>query len=375
MITLDVETTINNKGNPFDSRNLLVSVVALVNGNYQSWFREWSGLEELVKSSSGIIGFNIKFDLHWLRNVGVDFSHCEIWDCQYVEFLLSSQTNKYPSLEETAIKYELGHKIDVIKEEYWDKELDTLDVPKELLLEYNKHDVYLTHQIYLKQKEILEQNPQLYRLFKLHMMDLLVLQEMEWNGIKFDVQGSLEKAKEIETESDKCTKKLMDIAGLSCFDCNSNDHLSALLYGGTIVETIKLPIGVYKTGPKAGSQRFKNQEIIHTLPRIVEPLKGSEYKKGGVWSTDETTLSSMALTGPAKGIRDIILERRGLEKLNNTYLKGFPNKIKEMCWEENILHSTLNQVVASTGRLSSTNPNQQNLDKTTKQFCITRYDY
>ena len=372
ILCLDVETTTYNKGNPFDPRNNLVSVVIYDGTTFKEWYKDFTGLDEELRSADLLIGFNVKFDLHWLNAIGIDTSVLTLWDCQYVEYLLSAQQWKYPSLDETAKRYEVGHKIDIIKSEYWDKGIDTLDIPPDLLLEYNKEDVRLTWDIYQLQKNILSDAQ--VNLFYVHMADIHVIIEMERNGLLFNVSGSLEKASELECEADKEVEWLRQTAGGDWFDPASNDHLSALLYGGVIVEERRLPVGTYKTGARMGQARFKVMKVDHTLPRLIEPLKNTEYKKGGVWSTDESILLSLPTSNLTRKIKDAILKLRGINKLCSTYLRGIPKVISNMNWYNNTIHSTLNNCSTTTGRLSSTKPNQQNFDKETKQFIVSRYD-
>jgi DNA polymerase-1 len=111
----------------------------------------------------------------------------------------------------------------------------------------------------------------------------------------------------------------------------------------------------------------------YDLPRIVEPLKNSELKKEGYFSTEESTLLSLKPNKSVKSLITWLLERVKIVKLKSTYLEGLPKTIKDHGWLPNMLHSTLNQCVATTGRLSSVRPNQQNLPKEAKKFCITRY--
>ena len=88
----------------------------------------------------------------------------------------------------------------------------------------------------------------------------------------------------------------------------------------------------------------------------------------------QTCALPISLTGLTKKIRTAILTLRGINKLCSTYLRGIPNTINKMNWSNNIVHSNLNNCSTTTGRLSSTNPNQQNLDKETKQFIESRYE-
>ena len=86
------------------------------------------------------------------------------------------------------------------------------------------------------------------------------------------------------------------------------------------------------------------------------------------------TLLSLKAKGKVKKIIDLLIQRSVLEKINGTYLLGLPKKREEMNWPPNKLHSTLNQCVTVTGRLSSTKPNQQNFADLAKSFCISRYE-
>ena len=124
---------------------------------------------------------------------------------------------------------------------------------------------------------------------------------------------------------------------------------------------------------KTGQPRYKIITEVIGFPRRITPLKGSELSKEGFYATNIPTLLSLKTTGKTKKIIDLLLERSALEKINGTYLKGFPKTREKYNWPVNKLHSSLNKCVASTGRLSSTKPNQQNLADLAKSFCITRY--
>jgi len=378
-VILDVETTTKNKGNVYDEDNKLCSIVIKVisenSENLYSFSSPWDvGLiNDLLLKSDQLIGFNIKFDLAWLRReFGFIPRHSTyIYDCQYAEFLFSRQTWKYPDLETSCSKYGLGHKIDVIKEKYWNNGIDTDQIPLEELLEYNKQDVEITYQLYKAQLERFKENPQQYKLFKVHMLDLPCLLEMEWNGLLYNKKKSLELSNSLDKEIKDLETKLNLLINFE-LDWNSNDEKSAILYGGTVERVYKIPIGHYKSGQKTGLTRYKNETQVYTFNRQIEPLKGTEYKKGNVWSVDEPTLRSLKPNKQIKNIINLILERAKLEKLNGTYLKGLPKKLETKNWG-NILHPTYNQCVAVTGRVASSDPNGQNLAPLCKQLIESRF--
>lgn len=101
-----------------------------------------------------MVGHNIKYDIHWAIREGVNFNTVkQIWCTQLAEFILTSQRATYASLNETLIKYGLPPKLDIVKTEYWDKLIDTDEVPIDILLEYNGYDVEGTEGVFIKQYE------------------------------------------------------------------------------------------------------------------------------------------------------------------------------------------------------------------------------
>lgn len=213
VLTLDWETTIRNKGNPFDLTNKGVVIgFKWLDMNPFDLYTEGMWLElsqNTVNRAELIVGFNLKFDLHWCQREGIDFSGKRIWDCQLAEFILEDMKNPYPSLDQAAEKYGLDKKLDVVKTEYWDKGIDTDAIPREVLSDYLRQDLALTEQVYLKQKEQFEGEAKgKYALFKLQCLDLLTLQEMEWNGIYFDTEKARAKAEEIASELEETKREI-----------------------------------------------------------------------------------------------------------------------------------------------------------------------
>lgn len=386
-LILDCETTcLKNDpkeldGNPFSPKNFLCYVGLLTHDcEYLDFDIEYSDepygeklekIQEVINAHDCLVGFNIKFDLHWLNRYGIN-TEKRIFDCQLVEFILGNQSSPYPSLNDTAIHYGFEGKLDVVKEQYWKRGLDTELVPKELLREYLKQDVLQTQKVFLHQDKIIPSSKR--RLVSLQNQDLLTLLEIEKNGMLYDVETSKAKGDEIQGELNDIDKQLRVLSEFADFNTSSRDHISAIIFGGTI----KLPVResyifTYKDGRTKEKQRWGTKEV--TFPRLAEPPKNSELAKEGFYATNQDTLESIKLPSVhsrAHKIVSCLLRRAKLEKLRGTYLHGIPELMERMGWG-NYIHGQLNQVVARTGRLSSSNPNLQNMDSSIGYLFKTRY--
>lgn len=319
--------------------------------------------------TSLLVFFNGKHDVGYLRKAGVDLSKTKVWDVQLGEFVLERQLVKFPSLNDTCKKYGLRQKLDVVKTEYWDKGIDTCDVPPDILLPYAALDPELTLECYYAQIKLM--TPAQRVLVSLMSQDMLVLQEMEWNGIPYDEQLCNQRSEEIALEIDSIKADLSKIYNDIPINFGSNDHLSAFLYGGTIKEDVKVFDGFFKTGLKKGEPKYKNAVKEHILPQLFKPLDGSEVKKDGFYQTNEGVLKK--LKGKNKPILEKLLRLSKLEKLNGTYYLGLPSLNEEMHWPPGMLHGQFNQTLATTGRLSSSKPNQQNFATEIQDIFVSRY--
>jgi len=117
---LDLETQTFNKGNFADRRNDVCFIgigknvyeIAYADNPYGEALKQ---VQQEIDEADLLVLINAKFDLHHLRNLGIYFSHKRIWDCQLVDFMLSGQTESYPSMNSMAEKYGLPQKNDKIK--------------------------------------------------------------------------------------------------------------------------------------------------------------------------------------------------------------------------------------------------------------------
>jgi len=372
VLAFDTEITTWNKGHAFDPRNKIVCY-SYCNGLGQAGAQpatkgSLAFLQTRIDKADLLILFNAKFDLQWIVKEGLTYNPHKVWDCQLAHFLMTNQTHRFPSLNEVAEYWGLPQKPDVVKTEYWDKGINTDQIPWPVLEEYATHDAVTTYQIYLKQNEALQGNKR--KMFKLQCQDLSLLREMEANGIPFDEELCQVRAKELDDKISEIQTKLRSIYPSVPVLFSSNDDLSAFLYGGTVKEDAKEFVGYYKGGQKAGQPKYKNVVIEHTLPRLYQPIKGSEMKKEGNYAVDEGTLRKLK---GKKGVIDLLLELSKLEKLNGTYYKGLIKLREEMGWDVGILHGNFNQTTAQTGRLSSSRPNLQNFATELQDIFVSQY--
>lgn len=373
-LALDTESLTWNKGSWSDRRHKAVCYSWSDSDSSGACPFTSDSVERLrakVNGAGVCVGFNAKYDVNVLRKQGLDFTNRPWWCCQIGEFILSRQSERYPSLEEALVRYDLGHKIDVVKTEYWDKGINTDEIPWPILEEYAIWDAKMTLALYHKQQEL--STPAQKRLIKLMSMDMLILSEMEWNGLVYDEELCNKRSTEITGEIQQITEKLSAIYPNVPINFGSGDQLSAFLYGGTIMEDGKEHIGFFKSGARVGEPKYKTIEIKHELPRLVTPLRGSELKKEGFWATNQDTLLKLKGNKATKQIIELIQRQVRLDTLLSKTYQGIIKVNREQMWEPGVLHGQLNQCVAQTGRLSASKPNQQNFDGEAADLFVSRY--
>jgi DNA polymerase I-like protein with 3'-5' exonuclease and polymerase domains len=386
-LVFDIESTTAQKGHPFnlDNRCCNMGFRDIETGEVHLYKIEYDeepygealrSIQKLLDECNLLIGFNLKFDLHWLRRYGlVVKDNCRVFDCQVAWFILTHQKTIYPSLDGVAEHYGVEKKLDVVKTEYWERGLDTDQVPYDILSDYLAQDLLVTEQVYNKiQEDLHQQSFEMKRLISITMQDLVVLEDIEWNGLLYNKNKSIEKGNKLYEQIERIDTELRDIFGTPWLNPNSGDHLSAVLYGSVVqLDSVEDYEFVYKDGHTATKRR--KIKTPSTCRGLFKPLEGSSLAKDGFYSTDVATLKELGER--ARGVQQVVIDklllRSKIEKQRSTYFHGLPNKIDEFSWKDNVIHSNFNQCVARNGRLSSSKPNVQNLEEEVKECFLTRF--
>lgn len=351
----------------------------VLNHNDETTINQKEILEEIqaeIDNAERIVGHNLKFDLVWLKHLGIDTSGVKVFCTMVAEYLLSGQLKQPYSLDETCDRRGIGRKKDKVKM-YWDSGYETDEIPLPILLSYLEHDCRLAMSLYLQQSEELI-SMYLGPLTYIQMECMRVLSEIESNGMVFDREKAEGYVEEFVDRLKGIDETLHDLLGFNC-NLNSGDELSAALYGGTIKrDGEEWVIRELKYESKYYPRKCKVEKKIEGLG--FQPLDGTELKKEGFYSTDKNTLQQLKTRNKKqKEVIELILERSVLKKTLETFkgaddLKGLVNKIME----DGCVHPSYNQTVTRTGRLSSSDPNGQNLPRKgtspIKKCIVPRYD-
>lgn len=266
----------------------------------------------------GKIGQNLKFDMLVMRWYDIELAG-PLDDTMLQHYLIQPESkHNLTHLAETYLGYTPVPIEDLIGKK-GKNQGSMRDVPVEKVAQYAGEDTDVTFQLYQKfEPQLSESNLQnLYR--KVEMPTMRVLAEMEYNGVKIDDGFLNDFAKKLKTESRRLQQEIFDLAG-ETFNVDSTKQLGHVL--------------------------FDKMEI---------PYRGKRNTKSGNYSTAENVLQRLVADHP---IAALVLDYRGLKKLSNTYVEALPKLINP---RTGLLHTTFNQAVASTGRLSSSNPNLQNI--------------
>ena len=241
-------------------------------------------LESILQGQQMYVAHNLTYELHWLlsRHYNVIMKWIKeggrFYCSQYGEFLLSNQTNQYPTLEDCAVKYrDEGtnehdvRKLDEVKI-LWEQGVLTADIDKKLLLSYlcdDTHgDVANTRRICFKQVAELKRRG-MWQMFQVRMDSLLFNAVATFNGLfvnepvaRKNLAEQLQAIEELQAEILKQVPT--DLPEELEFSYTSGYHLSALLFGGAITYRKKVPYDPPKF------------EKVNSY-QLEEPINGDSY--------------------------------------------------------------------------------------------------
>jgi DNA polymerase-1 len=264
------------------------------------------------------IGQNIKFDMLMLRQYGVEVTGF-LYDTMLMHYLLepegrhnmSELSRQYLHYDPVPIEELIGKK--------GVRQGSMADVPLEKIAEYAAEDADVTFQL----KEILEKKLKEKHLFELYLGIeaplITVLVDMEYEGVRIDANSLSEYGKKLQADMVALDDEIKQMAGEPMLNVSSPKQLGIVLF------------------EKLG---------------LAEKAKFTKNKQ---YSTDEDTLQRLVGSHP---IIPKILEFRSLKKLLSTYIEALPALVNPRTGR---IHTTFNQFVTATGRLSSNNPNLQNV--------------
>jgi DNA polymerase-1 len=262
-----------------------------------------------------LIAHNFKFDYMILNRCGVEFS-CKAFDTMVAAYLLdASQRLKMDDLSRKYLKYSpipIDKLIGSGK-----KQISMAEIPYGDIVNYACEDADITFRLYEIFLELMKSDELVEIADKADFPLLEVLAEMELKGIRLDIEMLGAFSKQLEHDLLEVEKKIYKETEVE-FNINSPQQLGDILFN-----KMKLPSG--------------------------------KKTKTGQYSTSEDVLSALAVT---YDVPALILDYRSLSKLKSTYADALPKLVYE---ETGRIHTSFNQAVAATGRLSSSNPNLQNI--------------
>ena len=263
------------------------------------------------------IGQNLKYDLEVLRNYGVELKG-KMWDTMIAHYLIQPELrHNMDYMAEVYLHYQTIHIDELIgpkgKNQRSMRDLDPKDV-----YEYACEDADITLQLKNKLEPELKKHECEDLFYQIEMPLMPVLAEMEMNGVRLDTDS-------LKETSVQFTQRMLDL-----------EKRIYELAGGEFNIASPKQVG----------------EILFDKLKIVEKAKKT---KTGQYVTSEEVLQQ--LKNKHEIVADI-LEHRGLKKLIGTYIDALPKLINPRTGH---IHTSFNQTITATGRLSSSDPNLQNI--------------
>ena len=268
------------------------------------------------------IGQNLKYDISMLAQYGISVKG-KLFDTMLAHYLLEpEQRHNMDYLAEVYLNYITIPIEDLIGKGRQQKTMR--EVPVNLVKEYAAEDADITLQLYEKLMPLLKENGVEKLFYEIEMPLVPVLSRMEANGVRIDTENLLQISEAFGVEIHKIEEEIYNAAGMP-FNIASPKQLGEVLF-----------------------------EKLH----IDEKAKKT---KTGQYATGEDVLQKLSHKHP---IIQLILDYRSFTKLKSTYLDALPALVNP---KDGLIHTSYNQAVTATGRLSSNNPNLQNIPVRTEK--------
>lgn len=263
------------------------------------------------------IGQNIKYDMEVLMNYGVRLS-APMFDTMIAHYVLQpEQKHNMDILAETLLNYQTVH-IDELIGPKGKGQKSMRDLSPASVCDYAAEDADVTLRLYNVLKPRLKEAGVEQLFYDIEMPLVPVLAEMETTGVRLDTEALAETSKVLTERMKQIERNIYELAGHE-FNIASPKQVGEVLFGEM---------------------------------KIVEKPKKT---KTGQYVTSEEVLQQLRSKAPI--VADI-LEHRGLKKLLGTYVDALPKLINPRTGH---IHTSFNQAVTATGRLSSSDPNLQNI--------------
>ena len=268
------------------------------------------------------IGQNLKYDISMLAQYGISVKG-PMFDTMLAHYLLEpEQRHNMDYLAEVYLNYLTIPIEDLIGKGRQQRTMR--EVPVEQVKEYAAEDADITLQLYEKLMPLLKENGVEKLFYEIEMPLVPVLSRMEANGVKIDTENLQQISEEFGKEIRKIEEQIYQAAGTP-FNIASPKQLGEILF-----EKLKIDEKAKKT-------------------------------KTGQYATGEDVLQKLSHKHP---IIQMILDYRSFTKLKSTYLDALPALVNP---KDGLIHTSYNQAVTATGRLSSNNPNLQNIPVRTEK--------
>ena len=263
------------------------------------------------------IGQNLKYDLEVLRNYGIELAG-PMWDTMIAHYLIQPELHhNMDYMAEIYLNYQTIH-IDELIGPKGKNQKSMRDLLPSQVYEYAAEDADITLRLKNKLEPELKKFECEKLFYEIEMPLMPVLAEMEMNGVCLDTDSLRETSKDFNNRMNEIEARIYELAG---------EHFNI-------------------ASPKQVG------EILFDKLKIVEKAKKT---KTGQYVTSEEVLQQ--LRNKHEIVADI-LEHRGLKKLIGTYIDALPKLINPKTGH---IHTSFNQTITATGRLSSSDPNLQNI--------------